>query len=137
MENDATEIESLKALEAGVSSKTVSLPADVPKDHSFYVQITGRNSKGKDSLNEILNLMLRDFIVFFLSIAGDSFVRLSQELTIPYEENATVEEKFGKIVDGTEIETEGIGRGFANIQAERSTENNNTKEIGRQSQVKT
>lgn len=46
MENDATEIESLKAFDAGISSKIVSLPSDVPKDRSFYVQITGRNNNG-------------------------------------------------------------------------------------------
>ncbi|XP_077293086.1 uncharacterized protein LOC143916071 [Arctopsyche grandis] len=113
MENDATEIESLKAFDAGISSKIVPLPSDVPKDRSFYVQITGRNNN------------------------GDSFVRMSQELTVPYDDNTPVEEKLGKIVDGTEIESEGIGRGFSDIQSARSTDNSTNKDIARSTEVTT
>lgn len=70
------------------------------------------------------------------SITGDSFVRMSQELTVPYDDNMPVEEKLGKIVDGTEIETEGIGRGFADLQSARSTDNSTNKDIARSTEVK-
>lgn len=52
---------------------------------------------------------------------GDSFIRLSQELQIPYEDNVTIEEKLGRIVEDNDVEV-GIGRGFADIEAEKATD---------------
>lgn len=72
---------------------------------------------------------------------GDSFIRLSQELQIPYEDNVTVEEKLGRIVEDNDVEV-GIGKGFADIQAEKSTDgtgnrnynSNYNDTVGRQNQ---
>lgn len=50
IDNDATEIESLKALDSGITTKIIPLPNDVPKDHPFYVQITGRSEKGNSGI---------------------------------------------------------------------------------------